>query len=58
MLLFWNIAGTLETRKNSCDPPDISVAILQLKDLNPPFTSLDFVQLPIDFLLSKYSWEF
>ena len=51
MLLFWNIAGTLKTRKNSCDPPDISVAILGLKDLNPPFKSLDCVQLPIDVLL-------
>ena len=51
LILFWNIAGTLETRKNSCDPPDISVAILGLKDLNPPFKSLDCVQLPIDVLL-------
>ena len=38
-------------RTNSCDPPDISVAILELKDLNPPFTVVDFVQLPIDVLL-------
>ena len=38
-------------RKNSCDPPDISVAILELKDLNPQFKSLDFVQLPVDVLL-------
>ena len=51
MLLFWNIAGTSETRKNSCDPPDISVAILELKVLSPPFTSVDFVQLSIDVLL-------
>ena len=51
LILFWNIAGTLETRKNSCDPPDISVAILELKDLKPPFISLDFVKLPVDVLL-------
>ena len=62
MLLFWNIAGT----SNSCDPPDISVTILELKDLNPPFKFLECVQLPIvdvlllvvedDALLSSYSF--
>ena len=66
MLLFLNIAGVSETRKNSCEPPDISVAILELKDLNPPRKSLDCVHLPIvevlllvvedDELLSSYSF--
>ena len=51
MLLFWNIAGTSETRKNSCDPPDISVAILKLDELDPPSKSSDSVELPIDVLL-------
>lgn len=48
---FWNIAGTSETGNNSCDPPDISVAILELKDLDPPSKSPDCVKLPIDVLL-------
>ena len=66
MLLFLNIAGTSKTKKNSSDPPDISVAILELKDLNPQFKSLDCVQLPIvevlllvvedDAILSCYSF--
>ena len=51
IVFFWNILGIVETKHNYGDPPQISIAISRLKDVNPKYKSWGSVELLTDVLL-------
>ena len=51
ILFFWNIVGTVETKNNYGDPPQISIAIPRLKDVNAESKSWESAQPLTDVLL-------
>ena len=51
IVFFWKIAGIMETKNNYGAPPQISITIPRLKDLNPESKSWESVELLTDVLL-------
>ena len=51
ILFFRNVVGTVERKNNYGNPPQISIAIPRLKDVNPETKSWESVQLLTDVLL-------